>query len=234
MLYVSLLIGIVLIVITTKFTQALSISKTWMILGQISAALVVIMVGKLDASYFNLIYGNQIELGFLTIPFSLLFIVGFTNVINMEKMQNHLILLLPCISLISLSISASIMGNSFVTITGICASIMILLILLYGYFSNKVLVGRTITTSIGFIIAVLSLTLKTIYIPIFTLALPFALYYFIQNKFTKVQSITISSLIAIIFSALMYVVPYGNLWYFVVGFTVILVITQFFGRYRFI
>jgi len=234
LLSVSLLIGIVLIVITTKFTQALSISKTWMILGQIGAGLVVIIVGKLDASYFNLIYGNQIELGYLTIPFSLLFIVGFTNVLNMEKTQNHLILLLPCLSLISLSILASIMGNSFVTITGICTSFMILFILLYGYFSNKVIVGRTITTSIGFIIAVLSLTIKTIYIPIFTLALPFALFYLIQNKFTNVQSITISSLITIIFSALMYVVPFNNLWYLVVGFTIILIITQFFGRYRFI
>lgn len=85
MLYLSLLIGIVLIVITTKLTQALSISKTWMLLGQICAALVVIMVGRLNASYFSLIYGNQIELGDLTIPFSLLFIIGFTNIINMEK-----------------------------------------------------------------------------------------------------------------------------------------------------
>ena len=234
MLYVSLLIGIVLIVITTKFTQALPLTKSWMILGQISAALVVIIVGKLDASYFNLIYGNQIELGYLTIPFSLLFIVGFTNVIHMEKMHNHLILLLPCISLISLSITAFILGYSFVTITGICASFMILLILLYGCFSGKVFVGRTMSTTIGFIIAVLSLSIKTVYIPIFTLALPFVLYYLIQNKFTNVQSLTISSLMAIIFSALMYVVPYSNLWYFVVGLTVILAITQLISRYRFI
>lgn len=126
------------------------------------------------------------------------------------------------------------MGYSFVTITGILTSFTILLILLYGYFSGKVFVGRTMSTSIGFIIAVLSLSLKTVYIPIFTLALPFALYYLIQNKFTNVQSITISSLMAIIFSALMYVVPYSNLWYFVVGLTVILAITQLFSRYRFI
>jgi UDP-GlcNAc:undecaprenyl-phosphate GlcNAc-1-phosphate transferase len=234
LLFLSLFIGIVLIVITTKLTQALKISSIWMLLGQISASLVIIMVGKLDVSYFNLIYGNQIELGYLTIPFSLLFIVGFTNVINIEKVQNHLILLLPCVSLVCLSILALIMGNSFVSITGICASLTIMSILLYGYYSGKVFVGRTHTTSIGFIIAVLSLVLKTVYIPIFTLALPFGLYYLIQNKFKIIQSITISSLVAILFSVLMFVVPYNILWYLVVGLTVILVITQLFRRYRFI
>ena len=123
MLYLSLFIGIVLIVIITKLTQIFKLSSIWQLIGQISASLVIIMVGKLDVSYFNLIYGNQIELGYLTIPFSLLFIVGFTNVMNMEKVQNHLILLLPCVSLVCLSILAFIMGDSFVSITGICASL---------------------------------------------------------------------------------------------------------------
>ncbi|PUB10037.1 UDP-N-acetylmuramyl pentapeptide phosphotransferase [Paenisporosarcina sp. OV554] len=234
MLYLSLFIGIVLIVIITKLTQIFKLSSIWELIGQISASLVIIMLGKLDVSYFNLIYGNQIELGYLTIPFSLLFIVGFTNVMNMEKVQNHLILLLPCVSLVCLSILAFIMGYSFVSITGICASLTIMLILLYGYYSGKVFVGRTLTTSIGFIIAVLSLALKTVYIPLFTLALPFALYYLIQNKFTSVQSITISSLMGILFSVLMFIVPLNILWYLVVGLTVILVITQLSRRYRFI
>jgi UDP-GlcNAc:undecaprenyl-phosphate GlcNAc-1-phosphate transferase len=233
LLYLSLFIGIVLIVMIPKLTQIFRLSRIWELLGQISASLVIIMVGKLDVSYFNLIYGNQIELGYLTIPFSLLFLISITNVMNMEKVQNHLILWLPCVSLVCLSILASIMGYSFVSITGICASVTIMLILLYGFYSGKVFVGRTLTTSIGFIIAVLSLALKTVYIPIFTLALPFALYYFIQTKFTSVQSITISSLLAILFSVLMFVVPSNILWYFVVGFTVILVSTQFSRRYRF-
>jgi UDP-GlcNAc:undecaprenyl-phosphate/decaprenyl-phosphate GlcNAc-1-phosphate transferase len=231
---VSLLIGILLIVMTTKLTQTFNLSRGWETLGQIVASLVIIIGGDLDVSYFNLIYGNQIELGYLAIPFSLLFLVGFTNVMNMEKAQTPLILLLPCISLSCLSLLAFIMGDSFVSITGICASLTIMMILLYGCFSGKAFIGRTLTTTIGLIIAVLSLALKTIYIPIFTLALPFALYYLIQNKFTKVQSITISSLMAIIFSAFIFVVSSNVLWYLVVGFTVILVLSQFSRRYRFI
>lgn len=112
-------------------------------------------------------------------------------------------------------------------------------ILLYGYFSGKVFVGRTLTTSIGFIIAVLSISLLktsivTIYIPIFTLALPFTLYYLIQHKISSVQSITVSSLIAIFFGVLMFILPLNILWYLVVGLTIILVITQFSPKYRFI
>jgi UDP-GlcNAc:undecaprenyl-phosphate/decaprenyl-phosphate GlcNAc-1-phosphate transferase len=234
LLYLALFIGTMLLVVTTKLTQFLKLSGIWVLLGQISASLIIIMVGNLEISYIK-----QIELGYITIPFSLLFLIGFTNVMNMEKEQTPLILLLPCVSFVSLSISAFIMGYSFVSITGIWASLIIMFVLLYSYFSGKVFVGRTLTTSIGFIIAVLSLALfktsvVTMYIPVFTLALPFALYYLIQSKFTTVQSITISSLMAVFFSVLMFVVPFNTLWYLIVGLTVLLVIMQLSRRYRFI
>ena len=237
MLYLGLFIGIVSIVITDKLTQAFKLSSIWGLIGQICSSLVIIMVGKLEVSHINL--GNHIELGYLTIPFTLLFLVGFTNVMNIEKVQNPSILLLPFVSLVCFSMSAFFIGHSFVLITGICVSLTIMFILLYGYFSGKVFVGRTLTTSIGFILAVLSISLiktsiVTIYIPIFTLALPFTLYYFIQDKFTSVQSITVSTLTAILFGVLMFIVPSNIMWYLVVGLTIILVITQSLRKYRFI
>lgn len=237
MLYLALLIGIVLIVMTDKLAQAFKLSSIWGLIGQICASLVIIMVGKLEVSHITL--GSQIELEYLTIPFTLLFLVGFTNVMNIEKVQNPSILLLPFVSLVCFSIAAFFIGHSFVLVIGICTCLVILLILLYGYFSGKVFVGRTLTTSIGFIIAVLSISLiktsiVTIYIPIFTLALPFTLYYFIKDKFTSVQSITVSALTAILFGVLMFVVPFNLIWYLVVGLTIILVITQFSRKYRII
>ncbi|MGE7921134.1 UDP-N-acetylmuramyl pentapeptide phosphotransferase [Viridibacillus sp. NPDC093762] len=237
LLYLSLLIGIVSIVITNKLTQAFNLSSIWGLIGQVYASLVIIMVGKLEVSHINL--GNHIELGYLTIPFTLLFLVGFTNIMNIEKAQNPSILLLPFVSLVCFSMSAFFIGHSFVLITGICASLTIIFILLYGYFSCKAFVGRTLTTSIGFIIAVLSISLIktsiiTIYIPIFTLALPFTLFYFIKDKFTSVQSITVSTLTAILFGVLIFIVPFKIMWYLVVGLTIILVITQSSRKYRFI
>ncbi|MEY9973991.1 UDP-GlcNAc:undecaprenyl-phosphate GlcNAc-1-phosphate transferase [Lysinibacillus sp. RC46] len=237
MLYLALLIGIVSIVITDKLTQAFKLSSIWGMIGQICASLVIIMVGKLEVSDINL--GNHFELGYLTIPFTLLCLVGFTNVMNIEKVQNPSILLLPFVSLVCFSMAAFVIGHSFVLITGICASLTIMFILLYGYFSGKAFVGRTLATSIGFVIAVLSISLIkisiiTIYIPIFTLAIPLTLYYFIKDKFTSIQLITVSTLTAMLFGVLMFIVPFHIMWYLVVGLTIILVITQFSRKYRFI
>ncbi|MFF2179103.1 UDP-N-acetylmuramyl pentapeptide phosphotransferase [Lysinibacillus sp. NPDC058147] len=237
MLYLALFIGVVSIVITDKLTQAFKLSSIWGMLGQISASLVIIMVGNLEVNHISL--GNNFELGYLTVPFTLLLLVSFTNVMNIEKVQNPSILLLPFVSLVFFSIAAFVIGHPFVLITGICSSLTLMFILLYGYFTGKVFVGRTLTTSIGFIIAVLSISLiessiVTIYIPLFTLALPLTLYYFIKDKFTSIQLITVSTLTAILFGVLMFIVPFHIMWYLVVGLTIILVITQFSSKYRFI
>jgi len=157
---------------------------------------------------------------------------------NVDEVQTPFILLLPCISVICLSVLGFVVGDSFVFITGICTSLSVMFILLYSHFSGKKVVGRTITTTVGFIIAVLSLTIPTsyflfIYIPIFTLALPWVLYHSIQSIFKIERSIIISSVVAIVFSALLFVVPRDMLWNLVVLLTVILVISQFF-RFRFI
>jgi len=237
LLYFALFIGVVLIVITNKLTHAFKLSSTLGLLGQISASLVILIFGHLEVSH--IILGKHFELGYLAVPFTLILLIGFTNVINIEEVQCPSILLLPFVSFVFFSIAAFFIGHSFVLITGICSSLTLMFILLYGYFTGKVFVGRTLTTSIGFIIAVLSISLietsiVTIYIPLFTLALPFTLYYLIQDKITKVQSITVSFLTAILFGLLMYIVPFNTIWYFIVGLTSILVITQFSRKYRFI
>lgn len=122
MLYLTLLVGLVLIVMTTKLTQKFNLSGIWLIVGQISASLIIVLFGDLEVSYIN-----QIELGLLAIPFSLLFLVGFSNVMNIEKEQQPLILLLPCISLLCLSIAALLMGYTFASISGLFAVLTIML-----------------------------------------------------------------------------------------------------------
>lgn len=85
MLYLPLLIGIALIAITTKLTQAFNLSSIWGLLAQFCASLVIIIGGKLEVSHIDFTLGNYFELGYLTIPFTLLFLLGFTNVMNVEK-----------------------------------------------------------------------------------------------------------------------------------------------------
>ena len=231
MLYFTLLIGLVIVVATTKLTQKFKLPSIWLIVGQMSASLIIIFFGDLEVSYIN-----QIELGFLAIPFSLLFLVAFTNVMNLEKEQQPLIMLLPCISLLCLSIAALLMDYTFVSISGLFAVLTIMLC--HSILGKKVL-GRPFTTSIGFVIAVLSLFLFeisfiTIYIPIFTLALPLAIYLMLQNKITSAQAMIISASVAVLFGLLMFVIPFNVVWYLIVGATVILAISQLSSKYRFI
>lgn len=231
MLYLTLLIALAMVVLTTKLTQKFNLSSNWFIVGQISASLFIILLGDLEVSYIN-----QIELGFLAIPFSLLFLVGFTNVMNIEEEQQPLILLLPCISLLCLSAAAFVMGFTFVSITGLFAVLTIMLC--RSVLGEKVL-ERSFTTSIGFVMAVLSLMLFkssfiTIYIPIFTLALPLAIYLILQMKITSAQAMIISASIAVLFGLLMFIIPFNVVWYLVVGATVVLAISQFSRKYRFI
>ena len=231
MLYFTLLIGLVIVVATTKLTQKFKLSSIWLIVGQMSASLIAILFGELEVSYIN-----QIELGFLAIPFSLLFLVAFTNVMNLEKEQQPLIMLLPCISLLCLSIAALLMDYTFVSISGLFA---VLTIMLCHSILGKKILGRPFTTSIGFVIAVLSLILFeisfiTIYIPIFTLALPLAIYLMLQNKITSAQAMIISASVAVLFGLLMFVIPFNVVWYLIVGATVILAISQLSSKYRFI
>ncbi|QTB24450.1 UDP-N-acetylmuramyl pentapeptide phosphotransferase [Lysinibacillus sphaericus] len=237
MLYIALLIGIAVIMIANKLTQAFKLSSIWGLISQICASFVLIMVGGLEVNYIHL--SNHIELGYLAIPFSLLFLVGFTNVMKIETGQKSFILLLPLVSLVCFSMAAFIMGHSFILIIGISSCLAILLILLYSYVSGNLFIGKSLTTSIGFIIAVLSISLiklfiVAIYIPIFTLALPFTLYYFIQDKFTSVQAIIISTLTAVIFGVFIFIVPTHLLWYPVVGITIMLVIMQSSRKFRII
>jgi len=225
----------VVIIIADKLTQAFKLSSIWRLISQIIASLVIIIVGSLEVNYINL--SSHIELGYLAIPFTLLFLVGLTNVMNIESGQNPLLLLLPLVSLVCFSMAAFVMGHSFVVIIGISTCLAI--ILLYSYFSGNLFIGQALTTTIGFIIAVLSISLIKhfivfIYIPIFTLALPFTLYYFIQNKFTNVQAITISTLTAVLFGAFIFIIPTHLLWYPVVGITIILVIMQSSRKFRII
>jgi UDP-GlcNAc:undecaprenyl-phosphate/decaprenyl-phosphate GlcNAc-1-phosphate transferase len=224
--------------VTTKITDAFKKSGILLLIVQIGVSLLIILYGNLEVSFLDYIYGKQIELGYLAIPFSILFIVGFTNVMNMNKTQNPYLLLLPCVTLVCLSIFSYIIGNSFVSNIGILA-ILFVAVLLIGNSYRKIFIGNMIITALCFIIAVLSLSLVnfsivSIYIPLFTLALPFTLYNFLQNRTTSIQSITISCFTAILFSALLFIVSSHILWYLIFGFAIILIIMQFSHKYRFI
>lgn len=230
-----IIISASLIVITSILVQNFKLSNIWTLLGQILAALIVILIGSVKISFIN-----HIELGYLTIPFTLLFIVCFTNTTNIEKSPDGLLTSLSIITLVTLSIIAFLQGDSFAATTGLLLIVSTLGFLLHSSISSKVDLGKTGTILLGFMIAILSLFLvKTsilaIYVPLFTLAVPIALYYyFIQYKFTNKQSTIICCTVAILLSIPVFLFSNLVLWYFIIGLTMIIVISQFSHKYRFI
>ncbi|MGE7623885.1 MraY family glycosyltransferase [Viridibacillus sp. NPDC096237] len=230
-----IIISASLIVITSILVQNFKLSNIWTLFGQILAALIVILIGSVEISFIN-----HIELGYLTIPFTLLFIVCFTNTTNIEKSPDGLITSLSIITLVSLSIIAFIQGDSFAATTGLLLIVSTLGFLLYSSISSKVDIGNTGTILLGFMIAIISLFLvKTsilaIYVPLFTLAVPIGLYYyFIKYNFTNKQSTLICCTVAILLSIPVFLLSTSVLWCVIIVLTMIIVISQFFHKYRFI
>ena len=88
----------------------LEITAKAKIVGQLAAAIVVVTWGGLQIEFINLPFGGQLEFGFLSIPVTIIWIIGITNAINLIDGLDGLAAGVSTIALIALSIMAIIMG----------------------------------------------------------------------------------------------------------------------------
>ncbi|WP_078550383.1 glycosyltransferase family 4 protein [Litchfieldia alkalitelluris] len=151
-----ILIGSFIIVITGMIDDMFDIAARWKLLGQVIAALVVILNG-VDIDFINLPFGGQIEFGMFTIPLTILWIVGITNAINLIDGLDGLAAGVSSIALITISGMAIIMGNSFVVAMGFILLGSTLGFLIYNFHPAKIFMGDTGALFLGYMIAVLSL-----------------------------------------------------------------------------
>ncbi len=99
----AIIIGACIIVATGVIDDMREISAKAKMLGQIVAALIVIFVGGIQIDFINLPFGGQLDFGFLSIPFTILWIVGITNAINLIDGLDGLAAGVSSIALITLS-----------------------------------------------------------------------------------------------------------------------------------
>lgn len=151
-----ILIGSFIIILTGIIDDLYDISARWKLLGQVSAALVVILVG-VDIDFINLPFGGRIDFGIYTIPLTILWIVGITNAINLIDGLDGLAAGVSSIALITISGMAIIMGNVFVLSMGIIVLASTLGFLIYNFHPAKIFMGDTGAMFLGYMIAVLSL-----------------------------------------------------------------------------
>ncbi|MEC1523416.1 MraY family glycosyltransferase [Neobacillus niacini] len=175
---ISILIGSTIIVITGILDDLLELSAKYKLIGQLAAAFTVVFLGDLQVFFVNLPFGGQLELGYLSIPFTILWIVGITNAINLIDGLDGLAAGVSCIALVTISWMALIQGNLYVVAVGTIVLMGTLGFLFYNFHPASIFMGDTGALFLGFIISVLSLlgyknvTFISFIIPVIILGVP--------------------------------------------------------------
>ncbi|MYL53991.1 undecaprenyl/decaprenyl-phosphate alpha-N-acetylglucosaminyl 1-phosphate transferase [Pontibacillus yanchengensis] len=173
-----LIIGSAIIIVTGVLDDMRELSPKLKLGGELAAAIVVV-AGGVQVEFINLPFGGgQLEFGYLSIPITILWIVGITNAINLIDGLDGLAAGVSSIALLTISGMAITMGNTFVVMAGLITLGSTVGFLIYNFYPAKIFMGDTGALFLGFIISVLSLlgfknvTLFSFVIPVIILGVP--------------------------------------------------------------
>lgn len=174
----AILLGSLIIVITGVCDDLFELPAKLKLLGQLVAAVTVVFLGDLQVVFINLPFGGQLEFGLFSIPFTILWIVGITNAINLIDGLDGLAAGVSSIALITISGMAIIQGNFYVVMVGSIVLASTLGFLIYNFHPASIFMGDTGAMFLGFIISVLSLlgyknvTFISFIVPVIILGVP--------------------------------------------------------------
>lgn len=174
----GILIGAALIILTGFLDDMLEITAKAKIVGQFAAAIVVVTWGGLQIDFINLPFVGQVEFGYLSIPITIIWIIGITNAINLIDGLDGLAAGVSTIALISMAIMAVLMGNTFVVAAAAILAASAFGFLFFNFHPAKIFMGDTGSLFLGFMISVLALlgfkniTVISLIIPIIILGVP--------------------------------------------------------------
>lgn len=174
----AIIIGACIIVATGVIDDMREISAKAKMLGQLAAALIVIFVGGIQIDEVNLPFVGELDFGLLSIPLTILWIIGITNAINLIDGLDGLAAGVSTIALITLSVMAFNMGNMFVLAIAAILAAASIGFLFYNFHPAKIFMGDTGALFLGFMISVLALlgfknvTFVSLIIPIIILGVP--------------------------------------------------------------
>ncbi|MDQ1000814.1 UDP-GlcNAc:undecaprenyl-phosphate GlcNAc-1-phosphate transferase [Neobacillus niacini] len=174
----AILFGCVIIVITGICDDLFELPAKYKLIGQLAAAFTVVFLGDLQVFFINLPFGGQLEFGYLSIPFTILWIVGITNAINLIDGLDGLAAGVSSIALVAISGMALMQGSLYVAIVGVIVLMSTLGFLFYNFHPASIFMGDTGALFLGFVISVLSLlgyknvTFISFIIPVIILGVP--------------------------------------------------------------
>ena len=172
-----IIMGSFIIIITGILDDKFQLSAKVKLMGQILASLLVVLNGVV-IEYINIPFGGQLELGYLSIPLTILWIVGITNAINLIDGLDGLAAGVSSIAMITISGMAFLKGDLFVFSLGLILLASTLGFLVHNFYPAKIFMGDTGALFLGFMISVLSLlgfknvTMISLVIPVIILAVP--------------------------------------------------------------
>jgi UDP-GlcNAc:undecaprenyl-phosphate GlcNAc-1-phosphate transferase len=176
--HLSIIIGSIIIILTGMLDDVKEISPKVKLAGQVAAAAIIVIYGGLQVEFINIPFGGVIDFGYLSIPLTMIWIIGITNAINLIDGLDGLAGGVSTIALLAIAGMSMIMGNQYVTIMALIVAGSTLGFLVYNFHPAKIFMGDTGALFLGYIIAVLSLlgyknvTFISLIIPIIILGVP--------------------------------------------------------------
>ena len=174
----AILIAATIIVITGVIDDMREISAKAKLVGQVVAAGIVVFGGGIQINEINLPFGGEIAFGWLSIPLTILWIVGITNAINLIDGLDGLAAGVSTIALITLAAMAMTMGNGIVIAMASILAASTIGFLFYNFHPAKIFMGDTGALFLGFMISVFALlgfknvTVIALIIPVIMLGVP--------------------------------------------------------------
>ncbi|WP_299515572.1 glycosyltransferase family 4 protein [uncultured Rummeliibacillus sp.] len=255
---IAILIGGFVIIVTGVLDDMLEISPKAKLIGQTVAAAIVIFFGGVEIDFINLPFDGKLDFGYLSIPLTLIWIIGITNAINLIDGLDGLAAGVSTIALITLAAMAFIMGNVFVLVMALILAASTCGFLFYNFHPAKIFMGDTGALFLGFMISVLALlgfknvTFVSLVVPIVMLGVPisdtfFAIVRRLLNKqppfspdkshlhhrlmsigFTHRQTVLLIYGIAAMFGLAAITFSMAKVWGAILLITVILVVIELF------
>ncbi|XJZ26965.1 glycosyltransferase family 4 protein [Bacillota bacterium Lsc_1132] len=176
--YLAIVIGSIIIILTGIADDINEISPKLKLAGQIAAAAVVVIMGDIQVEFINLPFGGKIEFGILSIPLTMIWIIGITNAINLIDGLDGLAAGVSTIALFSIAGMSYITGQVIVSVIALIVAVSTTGFLFYNFHPAKIFMGDTGALFLGYIISVLSLlgyknvTFISLIIPVIILGVP--------------------------------------------------------------
>ncbi|OIJ21762.1 undecaprenyl-phosphate alpha-N-acetylglucosaminyl 1-phosphate transferase [Anaerobacillus alkalidiazotrophicus] len=184
---------IVIGILDDKFTLSYKIKLA----GQVAAAAIVVFSG-LTVEFIYLPMLHRVELGMLEYIFTMLWIIGITNAVNLIDGLDGLASGVSTIALAAILFMAIINGQMFVATVTLLLMASTLGFLVFNFYPAKIFMGDTGSLFLGYFISIISIlgffksfTLVSFIIPILILSIPiFDTYFAIIRRLLNKQKIT--------------------------------------------